>query len=483
MKPIFTLIAAVLFTANIFAQAPEKMSYQAVVRDQNGNLKTNAAIGVQITINKDAGLFPTIVYTERHTATTNANGLISLEIGTGTVVNGNFSTIDWGNGSYTLSTNYDLSGGTNYSLIGSSKLLSVPYALYAKTAGNASSSGLPSATTTGQMMYWNGTSWALIEPAADGMVLSLESGLPVWKEQQTVSNLPIVITTNITDVTENSATCGGSILSSGGFEISAKGICWSSTNIIPTINDNIVGSGNGMGNFTIGLTNLPWSNYYYVRAYAVNSMGVSYGDVKTIESPIVVDADGNIYHTVKIGTQVWMVENLKTTKYNDGSAIPLVTDNTAWRNLSTPGYCWYNNNKASNGDTYGALYNWYVVETGKLCPAGWHVPNDAEWTQLTDYLGGTSVAGGKLKEAGTTHWNSPNTGATNDFGFTTLPAGYRDLDYFKNIGNRSYLWSVTEISASGSNRAWYRLISNDISEILRYSGLKEAGFSVRCVRD
>ncbi len=203
-----------------------------------------------------------------------------------------------------------------------------------KLQGMLQVQALPSATTTGQMMYWNGTSWALIEPAADGMVLSLESGLPVWKEQQTVSNLPIVITTNITDVTENSATCGGSILSSGGLEISAKGICWSSTNPNPTINDNIVGSGNGMGDFTIGLTNLPWSNYYYVRAYAVNSMGASYGDVKTIESPIVVDADGNVYHTVKIGSQVWMVENLKTTKYNDGSAIPPVTDNTAWSNLS-----------------------------------------------------------------------------------------------------------------------------------------------------
>ncbi len=474
MKQLFTFLVAVLLTGNIFAQAPEKMSYQAVVRDQNGNLKTNTTIGIQVSITKDGGLFPTIIYTETHTATTNANGLISLEIGTGTVVNGSFSTIDWGSGSYTLNTNYDLNGGTNYGLIGSSKLLSVPYALYAKTAGNGS--GLPTATNVGQMMYWNGTSWALIESASDGMVLSLESGLPVWKVQQTVSNLPIVITTNITDVTENSATCGGSILSSGGVEITAKGICWSSTNTIPTINDNIVGSGNGMGEFSIGLTNLPWSNYYYVRAYAVNSKGVSYGDVKTIESPIVVDADGNVYHTVKIGTQVWMVENLKTTKFNDGGTIPLVTDNTAWSNLSTPGYCWYDNNQAMYGNTYGALYNQMTVATGKLAPNGWHVATDAEWSTLTTYLGGESVAGGKLKESGTAHWSSTNEG-TNETGFTALPGGIRSnvdgIFLFKGTGGN--WWSGT------NNYSW--IMYSQFSKITRSSNISQGGLSVRCVKD
>ncbi len=283
MKPIFTLIAAVLFTANIFAQAPEKMSYQAVVRDQNGNLKTNAAIGVQITINKDAGLFPTIVYTERHTATTNANGLISLEIGTGTVVNGNFSTIDWGNGSYTLSTNYDLTGGTNYSLIGSSKLLSVPYALYAKTAGNASGSNLPTATTTGQMMYWNGTKWTLIEPASDGMVLTMQNGVPVWKTQQVTINLPSVSTNTVSNITGNQVYCSGYVLADGGGSVAERGFCYG-TNQNPTVQNGIVPCGNGLGSFNATLPGLTPNTDYNVRTYATNSAGTVYGNQQSFKT-------------------------------------------------------------------------------------------------------------------------------------------------------------------------------------------------------
>ena len=146
---------------------------------------------------------------------------------------------------------------------------------------------------------------------------------------------------------------------------------------------------------------------------------------KTVVTPsnTVTDIDGNVYHTVKIGTQVWMVENLKTTKYNDGTPIPLVTANSSWAILTTPGYCFYNNDANVNKATYGAMYNWYIVNTGKLCPAGWHVPIDAEWTTLTNYLGSENAAGGKLKEFGISHWVTPNDGTTNSSGFTALPAG------------------------------------------------------------
>ncbi|MCX6245753.1 MAG: fibrobacter succinogenes major paralogous domain-containing protein [Bacteroidetes bacterium] len=194
----------------------------------------------------------------------------------------------------------------------------------------------------------------------------------------------------------------------------------------------------------------------------------------------VTDIDGNIYHTDTIGTQVWMVENLKSTKYNDGTAIPLVTDSTAWSNLITPGYCWYNNDAATYKTTYGVLYNWYAVNTGKLCPAGWHIPTDADWTILTHYLV-DSVAGNKLKEKGTIHWASPNTGATNESGFTALPGGYRDGNAaFGNIGNIGNWWSSSEID-SGSG--WYRLLGADLSFAIRGSSYKNTGFSVRCVRD
>jgi uncharacterized protein (TIGR02145 family) len=191
----------------------------------------------------------------------------------------------------------------------------------------------------------------------------------------------------------------------------------------------------------------------------------------------VTDADGNVYNTVIIGTQCWMKENLKTTKYNDSTAIPNVTDNTAWVQLSTPGYCFYNNDVATYKNTYGALYNWYAVNTGKLCPAGWHVPSDAEWQVLVDYLGGDHVAGGKLKS--TSGWNSPNTGATNSSGFTALPGGNRgDGSWYK--GYSGTWWSSTE---EISTHAWERNLGWNSSDMYKYASGKYDGYSVRCVRD
>ena len=191
--------------------------------------------------------------------------------------------------------------------------------------------------------------------------------------------------------------------------------------------------------------------------------------------------DGNVYHSVTIGTQIWMLENLKTTKYNNGTSIPLVTDSAAWSNLDTPGYCWYNND-AANKNTYGALYNWYTVNTGILAPTGWHVPTDAEWTILTTYLGGESIAGGKLKETGSTHWRSPNAGATNESGFTALPGGHRDINgAFNVIGDDGYWWSVTEYSTTG--KVWYRNMDYNYAGVVPVSNNKKNGHSVRCVKN
>ena len=146
-------------------------------------------------------------------------------------------------------------------------------------------------------------------------------------------------------------------------------------------------------------------------------------------SSSIKDIEGNVYKTIAIGKQVWMTENLKTTKFNDGTSIPMVTENEAWIKLTTPAYSWYNNDSTANKNTYGALYNWYTVKTNKLCPAGWHVPTDAEWVALITYLEGFTVAGGKMKEKGIEHWKSPNEGATNETGFTALPGGYRSRQY------------------------------------------------------
>ena len=202
-------------------------------------------------------------------------------------------------------------------------------------------------------------------------------------------------------------------------------------------------------------------------------------DVTNIPKTI-SDNDGNIFSTVTIGTQVWMTENLKTTKYNDGTSIPLVTEGAKWAALLTPGYCWYNND-AANKNNYGALYNWYTVNTGKLCPTGWHVPSDAEWTILTTYLGGESVAGGKLKETGTSHWLSPNTGATNESIFSALPGGYRFVfGSFYFIGEYGHWWSSTGYS---TDRAWYQLMYYNYSKVTRVNLDKRYGFSVRCLKN
>jgi uncharacterized protein (TIGR02145 family) len=203
---------------------------------------------------------------------------------------------------------------------------------------------------------------------------------------------------------------------------------------------------------------------------------------KPSDETTVRDIDGNVYHTVTIGSQVWMVENLKTTKYRNGDPIPNVTDNTAWSNLTTGAYCNYNNN-SDNATTYGRLYHWYAVtDSRNIAPAGWHIPTDAEWTTLTTYLGGENVSGGKLKETGTAHWLSPNTGATNETGFTSLPGGYRsNYGAFYDIGHIAYWWSSTE---SSMTTAWCRSMYYNTSNVLRSGGLKEnAGFSVRCVKD
>jgi uncharacterized protein (TIGR02145 family) len=195
----------------------------------------------------------------------------------------------------------------------------------------------------------------------------------------------------------------------------------------------------------------------------------------------ITDKDGNVYTSVIIGTQEWMAENLKTTKYNDGTDIPLVTDDHEWIELTTGAYCWYNNDAATYKTPYGALYNWYAVNTGKLCPTGWRVPTNAEWSQLTDFLGGDDIAGGKLKESGTTHWNSPNTGATNETGFTALPSGYREYHGTYNyVGYNGYWWSSQEGSTT---HAYGRGMYYDISDIYICYFPKLYGWSVRCLRD
>lgn len=198
----------------------------------------------------------------------------------------------------------------------------------------------------------------------------------------------------------------------------------------------------------------------------------------------VTDIDGNKYVTVKIGDQWWMAENLKTTKLTNGTPIPLITNDSIWEYQYPPRYCWYSNDSTSYANTYGALYNWGAV-IQNVCPTGWHVPSDSEWTTLTDYLGGKSIAGGKLKETSTIHWISPNTGATNESGFTALPGGWRNKDgSFYGLGNYGEWWTITSDYSWGYYIiAFSRVMYYNSTSVLRTTNFKYCGFSVRCVKD
>ncbi|MDD3876083.1 MAG: FISUMP domain-containing protein [Bacteroidales bacterium] len=198
------------------------------------------------------------------------------------------------------------------------------------------------------------------------------------------------------------------------------------------------------------------------------------------------DANGNDYPVVKIGDQYWMASNLMTTKYNDYTEIQLVSDSNTWSKLESPAYCWYKNEFSETGTVYGALYNWYAIDTisnnnKNICPIGWHIPNSYDWKSLYDYLGGNNVAGGKIKDRGFDYWKIPNTAATNESGFTALPAGNRFAGgAYGNLGQRAHFWSYNEYYAV---YAWSNLLFFSPNDILRNEHLKRYGFSIRCVKD
>jgi len=211
---------------------------------------------------------------------------------------------------------------------------------------------------------------------------------------------------------------------------------------------------------------------------------IVYGSVRyfTTSCQPVADIDGNLYNFVEIGTQTWMKEDLRTTKLNDGTQISLVSDISYSDELITPGYCWYENNLSFSKDKYGALYTRYAINSGKLCPIGWHVPTDEEWTILTNYLYGEAFAGSHLKEEDYTHWIFPNTEATNESGFTALPGGMLFHDRsFGNIRFVGYWWSSTE--ATDLSNTIREMTYNSSNIIKTYSYWSLCGFSVRCLKD
>jgi uncharacterized protein (TIGR02145 family) len=306
-------------------------------------------------------------------------------------------------------------------------------------------------------------------------------------------NLATLSTLPVGNITATSAVSGGNITAGGGTPVTQRGVCWS-TAPNPTTANSTTSDGSGVGNYASTLTGLTAGATYYVRAYAINSAGTAYGNQVQftaggggggiVSNPGAgVTFGGYTYASVVLGNgQEWMAENLRTTTYANGDPIPNVTDNGAWTQLTTGAWAYYENN-VSYENPYGKLYNWYAAaDPRNVCPAGWHVPTDAEWAVLTDYLGGENVSGGKMKSTGTQYWNAPNSGATNESGFSGLPGGYRlSLNgNFNSLGNLGYWWSASE---SDAELAWYRLLDYTNAVISRVNFYKRLGFSVRCLRD
>ena len=304
-------------------------------------------------------------------------------------------------------------------------------------------------------------------------------------------SLPIINTSSSTFVSSSRATIGGDVIDDGGAPVIESGVVYSNSPN-PTISNSKVVNGSGNSSFMLNLSGLTPNSKYYVKAYGKNSQGVGYGNeisfttsILTVNTGSVSDLEGNVYKTVQIGTQVWMAENLKTTKYNNGTTITNVTDQVAWQNLTTGAYCWYNNS-ITNKPAYGALYNYYVIKNGNVCPTGWHVPSNEEWDILITFLGGGAVAGGKMKEAGTSHWVAPNTGATNSSTFTALPSGARRSYGFNWLTNSGAWWSSTIEPPSQSNPNyippnWYYLLATSTANVGKSYSIINDGNTIRCV--
>jgi uncharacterized protein (TIGR02145 family) len=328
-------------------------------------------------------------------------------------------------------------------------------------------------------------------------------------------NLATLSTLPIGNTTGTSATSGGNITNDGGTNITQRGVVWSTTQN-PTTANNLSTNGSGTGSFTSNLTGLTANTTYYVRSYATNSAGTAYGNQLSFTttgggSGIVsnpgagVTYGGYNYPTVVLGNgQEWMAQNLNTTQYNDGTPIPIVSDNQQWMNNGIfssnpqPMMCWYNNDQATYAaNTFGALYNWYAVNPSangnrNVCPVGWHVPSDEELNVLIGYLDPSFItdangvqsntAGGKMKSTGTQYWLAPNTDASNESGFSGLPGGLRgwDFQYFNEIGINGHWWSSTEVD---EYQVWSRTINCNYGFAYRNLSGKTYAFSVRCLRD
>jgi len=301
----------------------------------------------------------------------------------------------------------------------------------------------------------------------------------------------IISSAAISSVTSATAVSGGTISNDGGLPITARGIVWN-TSPNPTIAlSTKTSNGTGIGSFTSNIAGLTASTTYYVRAYATNAGGTGYGNELTFTTlgfPL-TDIDGNVYQTLIFCNQTWIQKNLSVTHYRNGDPIPQITDLTQWNSSLIGAWC-YLNNDPSTEPVYGRIYNWKAVADPRgLAPNGWHVPSLSDWHKVVKCIDPTAdttisgtqgfVAGGAMKEAGFTHWQSPNVGANNSSGFTGLPAGIRG-SIFQYQGVLGGFWSSTDLNPY---QIYYFSLSNNTSYSITSTFGPEIGMSVRCVKD
>lgn len=313
------------------------------------------------------------------------------------------------------------------------------------------------------------------------------------------TSLPVISTNQVSELGATKAISGGNISSDGGEIITTSGICWS-TKQLPTTSDRKLLNGEGAGNFIVNIIGLSPNTTYYLRAFATNINGTSYGNTVSFTTQqdgsigsFTDPRDGNNYLTVNIGNQVWMAENLKYLPYLDAP------DKSRDDVLNYCVYGYYGNiveeaKATKNYNAYGVLYNWTAAMAGftnsetnpsgiqGACPDGWHLPSDLEWIQLVDYLGGPTKAGKKMKDSSDIYWYSPNYGATNEIGFTALPGGYSFSNGgggFQELGYEGFWWSSREYSGG----AVVHHLDYNSAEIKRDYYSKSNGYSIRCVKD
>lgn len=314
--------------------------------------------------------------------------------------------------------------------------------------------------------------------------------------------VPAITTAEPSDITVSSALCGGNVTSDGGDEVIVRGVCWS-TSPNPTISDYKTNDGSGTGSFISNITGLSPSTEYYARAYATNEAGTSYGDQVEFRTFGVIDYDGNGYYSVVIGDQEWMQQNLRTSHYADGTPLSDGTDAGDIRGDYTAKYFFVNINISDDQvEIYGKLYTWTAVMNESnsssdnpsgiqgICPAGWHIPSDEEWKELEIYLGMSPVAANEMEQRGTneggriksvSYFLPPNTGATNETGFSAVPGGDRSPEgYYSMVGNYGVYWTATE---NNTYTSYVRALEFNHATITRYNDMKHDGFSVRCLKD